>query len=223
VAEQSRRRLNWEIGMTSVVVVSDFVCPWCYVGKRNLDALRGEFEIVTYWHPYLLHPEVPAGGIDRAELVRAKFGSEARARELGRRVEDVAKAAGLFLDLSTVKRIPDTRDAHRVMRWATGQGVADRLAELLFAAHFADGRDIGDHDTLADLAAQSGLDNSLVRELLASDADREAVQVQADHARTSGVTGVPTMILNQQLAVVGAQPIEALRGAMVQAAGPEAD
>ena len=203
--------------MTTVDIISDFVCPWCYIGKRNLDAVRAEAEIETHWHPYLLHPDVPAGGIDRAELIRAKFGSEDRACELGRTVEEAAKAAGLFLDLGAVKRIPDTRDAHRVMRWASGQGAADRLAELLFAAHFVDGRDIGDPATLADLAGQAGLDPALVRELLAGDADREAVQAQADHARAIGVTGVPTMVLNRRLAVVGAQPVAALKKALVQA------
>lgn len=205
--------------MTTVDVISDFVCPWCYIGKRSLDALRAEVEIETRWHPYLLHPDLPAGGIDRRELIRAKFGSEDRARELGRAVEEAARAAGLFLDLGAVKRIPDTRDAHRVMRWAGGQGAADALAEHLFAAHFVDGRDIGDPEVLADLAALSGLDRALVLELLSGDADRAAVQAQADHARDMGINGVPMMVFNRRLAVVGAQPVEGLREALVQAAG----
>ena len=180
--------------MVRIDIVSDFVCPWCYVGKRNVDALRGRAEIETRWHPYLLHPDLPPGGIGRAELMRAKFGDETRARELGRAVEDAANAAGLFLRLDAIERIPDTRDAHRVMRWAAGQGVADTLAERLFAAHFVDGRDIGDHDVLAALAGDSGLDTALVRELLAGDADRNAVQAKADRARAGGIGGVPTVI-----------------------------
>ena len=204
--------------MTTIDIISDFVCPWCYIGKRHLDALRAEADIETRWHPYLLHPEMPAGGIDRAELVRAKFGSEERARELGRTVEAAACEAGLFIALGKAPRVPDTRDAHRLMRWATGQGVADALAESLFAAYFVDGRDIGDAEVLADLGANVGLDRAVVVKLLASDADREAVQAQADHARAIGVSGVPTMVFDRKLAVVGAQPVEALRTAVAQVA-----
>lgn len=203
--------------VTAVDIISDFVCPWCYIGKRHLDALRNEAAIETHWHPYLLHPDVPPGGIDRAALVRAKFGGEERAREIGRTVEEAARAAGLFLNLGAVKRIPDSLDAHRLMRWAAGQGVADDLAERLFAAHFVDGLDIGAPETLADLARASGLDRDLVLELLAGDADREVVRAQADHARAIGVSGVPTMVLNRRLALVGAQPVSALRQALAQA------
>jgi predicted DsbA family dithiol-disulfide isomerase len=188
--------------MTTIDVISDFVCPWCYIGKRHLAAR---------WHPYFLNPDVPPGGVDRAEMMVAKFGSVERARELGRAVEAAAREAGLFLDLSVVKRVPNTADAHRLMRWASGQGVADALAESLFAAHFADGRDVGDPTVLADLAAAVGLDRALVAELLAGDADRATVTAQAEHARASGVSGVPTMVFEGRVAVVGAQPAEKLR------------
>ena len=204
------------IDMATIDIISDFVCPWCYIGKRHLDALRAEADIETRWHPYFLNPDVPPGGVNRAEMMVAKFGSVERARELGRVVEEAARQAGLFLDLGVVERVPNTADAHRLMRWAAGQGVADALAESLFAAHFADGRDIGDAEVLADLAAAAGLDRALVAELLAGDADREAVQAQADQARASGVSGVPTMVFDRRLAVVGAQPVEALRQAIAR-------
>lgn len=202
--------------MATIDIISDFVCPWCYIGKRHLDALRTEADVETHWHPYFLNPDVPPGGVDRATMMVAKFGSVERARELGRVVEDAARHAGLFLDLGVVKRVPNTADAHRLMRWAAGQGVADALAENLFAAHFVDGRDIGDATVLADLAGDTGLDRALVAELLAGDADREAVQAQADHARAIGVSGVPTMVFEQRLAVVGAQPAERLREVLAQ-------
>lgn len=202
--------------MATIDIISDFVCPWCYIGKRHLDALRAEAEIETHWHPYFLNHDVPPGGVDRAAMMVAKFGTMERARELGRAVEGAARAAGLFLDLGVVKRVPNTADAHRLMRWAAGQGVADALAERLFAAHFVDGRDIGDAGVLADLAEEVGLDRALVAELLAGDADRDAVQAQADHARAIGVTGVPTMVFERRLAVVGAQPVDVLRQALAQ-------
>ena len=203
-------------GVTAVDVISDFVCPWCYIGKRHLDALRAEVSIETRWHPYFLNPDVPSGGMDRAEMILAKFGSVERARELGRAVEHAAREAGLHLDLGVAKRVPNTTDAHRLMRWAGGQGLADALAERLFAAHFVDGRDIGAPDTLAGLAAEVGLDRALVAELLAGDADREAVQAQADHVRAIGVTGVPTMVFGRQVAVVGAQPAAKLLRVLAQ-------
>jgi len=203
--------------MATVDVISDFVCPWCYIGKRQLDRLRAEAEVETRWHPYMLNPDVPPGGVDRAEMMRAKFGSEARARELGRTVEAAAREAGLFLELGKARRVPNTLDAHRLVRWASGQGIADTLAELLFAAYFVDGHDIGDPEVLTDLAHRAGLDRGLVGELLTSDADRDAVRAQADHARAIGVTGVPTMVFNRKLAVVGAQPVPALRQALAQA------
>jgi predicted DsbA family dithiol-disulfide isomerase len=203
--------------MATIDIISDFICPWCYIGKRHLDALRAEADIETHWHPYFLNPGAPPGGVDRAAIMVAKFGSMERARERGRVVEDAARGAGLFLDLGVVKRVPNTADAHRLMRWAAGQGVADALAERLFAAYFVDGRDIGAADVLADLAADAGLDRALVAGLLAGVADREVVQAQADHARAIGVTGVPTMVFQQRVAVVGAQPVEALRQALVQA------
>lgn len=202
--------------MATIDIISDFVCPWCYIGKRHLDALRAEADVETHWHPYFLNPDVPPGGVDRAAMMIAKFGSVERARELGRSVEGAAREAGLFLDLGVAKRVPNTADAHRLMRWAAGQGVADALAEKLFAAHFIDGRDIGAAEVLADLAADAGLDRSLVAELLAGDADREVVQEQAEHARAIGVGGVPTMVFDRAVAVVGAQPIEKLRRVISQ-------
>lgn len=202
----------------TIDVVSDFVCPWCWIGKRHLDAFASEAEIDRRWHPYLLHPDMPEGGVDRADFVRAKFGSDERARELGANVTAVAKAAGLDIDYSRVVRIPDTRDAHRLVRWAGGQGRADTVAEGLFRAYFSEGRDIGDAAVLADIGAAAGMDRAILEGLLAGDADRDIVDAQADRARSMGVSGVPTHIFANKVAVVGAQPIEALRQAAELAA-----
>ncbi len=179
-----------------VDIVSDFVCPWCYIGKRNLDALRGEMPVETRWHPYLLHPDMPAGGIERGAFMRAKFGDDSeRLRGMSATIEQAAREAGLFIEMGKIARIPDTRDAHRLMRWATGQGVADALAERLFAAHFADGRDIGDRAVLAELAGEVGLDPALVAELLEGDAERAFVDTASDQARAAGINGVPAIML----------------------------
>lgn len=202
----------------TIDVISDFVCPWCWIGKRHLDAFGGEADIERRWHPYFLHPDMPEGGVDRAEFVRLKFGSDARARELGAGVTAAAKDAGLDIDYSRVKRVPDTRDAHRLVRWAGGQGRADAVAEGLFQAYFNEGRDIGDTAVLADIGGAAGMDRAILEELLAGDADRDIVNAQADRARAMGVSGVPTHIFANKIAVVGAQPVEALRQAAKLAA-----
>ncbi|MBB4633124.1 DsbA family oxidoreductase [Sphingosinicella soli] len=199
----------------AIDVVSDFVCPWCWIGKRHLDTFAAEADVERRWHPYLLHPDIPASGVDRAEFVRAKFGSDERARELGAGVTAAAKGVGLDIDYSRISRIPDTRDAHRLVRWAGGQGRADVVAEGLFRAYFNEGRDIGEAAVLADIGVAAGMDRAILEELLAGDADREVIDAQADRARSMGVSGVPTHIFANKVAVVGAQPVEALR----QAAG----
>ncbi len=196
---------------------SDFVCPWCWIGKRNLDAFAVERPLTRSYWPYYLHPDLPPEGVDRAEMSIAKFGSLERARELGRAVEAAAADVGLDMRLGSIKRVPNTRDAHRLMRWGAGQGVADDLAERLFSAHFAHGRDIGDTATLIELGAAAGLDAALLSDLLAGDADRDLVDGQAAHARDMGISGVPTVVLDRKVSVVGAQPVAALRAAAARA------
>ncbi|MFD0847806.1 DsbA family oxidoreductase [Sphingosinicella xenopeptidilytica] len=202
----------------TIDVVSDFVCPWCWIGKRHLDTFANEADIERRWHPYLLHPDMPAGGVARADFMRTKFGSDERASELAAGVTAAAKGAGLDIDYSRVERVPDTRDAHRLVRWAGGQGRADAVAEGLFRAYFSEGRDIGDAAVLADIGAAAGMDRVILEALLAGDADRDIVNAQADRARSMGVSGVPTHIFANKVAVVGAQPIEALRQAAELAA-----
>lgn len=198
-------------------MISDFVCPWCYIGTHSLDAALGDAPAELRWHPYYLNPGITAG-VDRSDYVRAKFGSLERARELGAGVEAAAREAGLELDLSKVRGVPNTQDAHRLMRWAAGAGVADTVARALFAAHFDDGADIADAETLVSIAVAAGMDGALVRELLASDADCQTVGDQAERARDAGINGVPSFVLNGKLLVVGAQSAQALREALAQSA-----
>jgi predicted DsbA family dithiol-disulfide isomerase len=203
--------------LQTVDLVSDFVCPWCYIGRHNLAQALNGAPVALRWHPYFLNPNVQPG-TDRNAYMIAKFGSLERARELGRNVEAAAAAAGLPLDLTRVKTMPDTANAHRLMRWAAGAGagVADTVAAGLFAAHFDEGRDIGDVEVLADIAADAGMDRALVVDLLASDADRVVVEDQAERARDAGISGVPSFVLNGKLLVVGAQPAEVLASALAQ-------
>lgn len=204
-------------------VISDFVCPWCWIGKRNLDRFAEATPVKRRWHPYLLHPDLPVGGVDRAEFINAKFGSDVRVRELGASVAAAAKAVGLDIDYAKVERVPDSRNAHRLARWAGGQGRADAVAESLFRAYFSEGRDIGDAGVLADIAAAAGMDRALVAELLAGDADLDIVDAEATRARTLGISGVPTIIFANKVAVVGAQPVEYLEKAAAAARRSDVD
>jgi predicted DsbA family dithiol-disulfide isomerase len=199
-------------------VISDFVCPWCWIGKRNMDVLAGEFTIVRRWRPYLLHPAIPRGGLPRDELVRQKFGSEERARDLAAGVAEAGRSAGLDINYALIDTTPDTRDAHRLMRWAGGQARADAVAEGLFRAYFSEGCNIGDAAVLADIGAGAGLDRPLLEDLFAADADRDIIDAQAARARELGVSGVPTYVFADKFALVGAQPVEYLRKAAQKAA-----
>ena len=196
-------------------LISDFVCPWCYIGKHSLDAALGDTPVELRWHPYYLNPGI-AAGVARSDYIRAKFGSIERARELAAGVETAAREAGLELDLSKVHGVPNTQDAHRLMRWAAGAGFADAVARALFAAHFDEGADIADAETLVEIAVAVGMDGALVRDLLRGDADCEAVADQAERARDAGINGVPSFVLNGKLLVVGAQSASVLREALAQ-------
>ncbi|MFP4042975.1 MAG: DsbA family oxidoreductase [Rhodosalinus sp.] len=189
--------------MVKLDILSDPICPWCYIGKAQLDrALEAEpdhpFQIE--WHPFQLNPDMPPEGMDRRAYLEAKFGGQDGAVKVYSQIAEHAEAAGLSIDWSKIERTPNTLDAHRLIG-----------ASALFRAYFQDGRDIGDHEVLADIADARGMDASVVLRLLASDADREEVAARDKAAREMGVTGVPTFIVARQHAVPGAQPTELWR------------
>ena len=190
-------------------IVSDVICPWCFIGKRHLEralALLAE-EGLTFevgWRPYQLNPDMPAGGIPRDAYREAKFGTLARSKELDSQVTDAAKAAGLAFHLDRIKQTPNTIQAHRLIRLADAQGLQDALVERLFVAYFQQGADIGDADTLAILAADVGLaapagDDGLT-EVVAEDAA----------ARQAGLNGVPSFLMEGYFLFSGAMPAEAM-------------
>ncbi len=202
----------------TIDVISDFVCPWCWVGKRQLAQVADAPTYALRWHPYLLHPDMPREGVDRKTFMRSKFGSDERLRELAAGVLAAAEKVGLELDFDRMPRIPDTRAAHGLMRWAADSGHADALAERLFAAHFAEGRDIGDDATLAAIAGEAGLDRAAAAQWLAAGAARDEIEAHAAYVRDAGISGVPAMILDGKLMIVGAQGPEALSQAFQQLA-----
>ena len=197
--------------MIKLDILSDPICPWCYIGKANLDrALEkvGDHPFEIEWHPFQLNPDMPAKGMDRREYLETKFGGKEQAVQVYARIAEAAEAAGLAINFEGIKRTPNTMNAHRLIHWAGLEGRQTPVVAALFTAYFKDGRDIGDVDVLADIADAAGLDAAMVRRLLQSDGDIEDIRARDAWAREKGVTGVPTFIVAQQHAVPGAQPPE---------------
>jgi predicted DsbA family dithiol-disulfide isomerase len=197
--------------MVKLDILSDPICPWCYIGKANLDRALAElpdhpFEIE--WHPFMLNPDMPPQGMDRKEYLELKFGGREGAVKAYAPVVEAAEAAGLEIDFAAIPRTPSTLDAHRLIHWAGIEGRQPAVVAALFTAYFNEGRDIGETDVLADIADTAGLDAAMVRQLLQGEADREEIRERDRWARSRGVTGVPTFVVGQRHAVPGAQPPE---------------
>jgi predicted DsbA family dithiol-disulfide isomerase len=205
-------------------VVSDVVCPWCYIGKRRLEraiALKPDIPVAVRWHPYFLNPWVPREGMSRADYLTRKFGSVERYKGIAGRVAAAAAAEGLVYDLDKIARQPNTLDCHRLILWAGNTGDPGRMKQRLMELYFAEGADLSDPDVLVGAAVDCGLDGDLVRQLLASDADVARVAQEATSAQEAGIDGVPCFIFGGVLAVSGAQAPEYLADAMARAAAQQ--
>ena len=205
-----------------VDVVSDVMCPWCLIGKKRLEKALASTEIPVEvrWRPYQLDPTLPPEGRDRREYLERKFGGPERARAIYERIEQAGRGEGIDFAFDRIAISPNTLDAHRVIRWAAsaGDGVQGRLVDRLFELFFLEGAHIGDRDVLADAAAEAGMDRAIVRDLLESDRDVEAVKGEIAQAQAMGVTGVPCFVIDNLYAVMGAEPAEHLVQAFEQAA-----
>jgi len=204
----------------SIEVVSDVVCPWCYVGKRRLEAALAQSDdavVAVRWRPFQLDPTIPSEGLDRRAYMRAKFRDDARLAEVHARLRAVGAEVGIDFDFEAISRSPNTLDAHRLIRWAAASGVQDEVVEQLFSAYFEHGRDIGDRSVLAEIAGECGMDAEAVERRFAGDGDGEAVRAEIDEAQSLGVTGVPFFIFASRFAVSGAQSAEVLARAIKNA------
>jgi len=194
-------------------IISDTVCPWCFIGKRRLDAAvaqRPDLGIEINWRPYLLDPNVPKEGVERRAYFRAKFGDGERVKGMRDTLKAYGDELGIAFAFDKAEMRPNTIDSHRLIRWASGVGVQDAIVEALFKAYFEDGRDIGDSKVLTDIAASCGMDGELVEDLLASDADLDLVNREAGQAGQLGVQGVPAFVFEGKYMIVGAQDTETL-------------
>jgi predicted DsbA family dithiol-disulfide isomerase len=197
--------------MVKLDIMSDPICPWCYIGKANLDRAleqRPDHPFLITWHPFQLNPDMPRSGMDRRTYLETKFGGKDGAVKAYAPVVTHAEKAGLTLNLDTIRTTPNTINAHRLIHWAGIEQKQTEVVDALFKAYFVDGRDIGDTDTLADIADTAGLDASVILRLLATDEDVRDIVDRDAAARGMGVNSVPTFIVAGQHAVPGAQPTE---------------
>ena len=197
--------------MITLDIFSDPVCPWCYIGKANLDrALEsiGDHPFRVEWHPFQLNPDLPRTGADRRAYLEAKFGGKANAARAYAQVMQAGEQAGVEINIERIERQPNTLDAHRLIHWAGLEGRQNAVVTGLFRAYFRDGRDIGNADVLSDIGAAAGMDRAMVARLLATDADRDDLAARDADARAKGVRAVPTFLIARQYVVSGAQPPE---------------
>ncbi len=203
--------------MIEIDVVSDTICPWCYVGKRRLErALEGfdADEVRVRWHPFQLNPDLPREGMARAEYVAAKFGGAEAARAVYDRIREAGAEEGIAFAFERMPRTPNTFASHRVVRFAAREGRQDETVEALFRAVFMNGRDIGDFETLVDVGAECGIDPVALAEYLAGAEEADALRAEEERSRRMGVTGVPFFIIGGRYAVTGAQDPAVLRGVL---------
>ena len=208
--------------MARLDVYSDVICPWCYIGKRHMQVALGqlaadghEFEIS--WRPFQLNPDMPPGGVPRDEYRQSKFGSLERSRELDAQVGSAAAAAGLQIRFDLMQRTPNTLDAHRLIQFAAERRRQDEIVDSLFAAYFVEGRDIGNRETLVDIAAGAGLDPVETAAFLETDSLAAEIQAEDAGVRQAGLSGVPTFVLDRHVLFSGAVPPDAFAEALLKA------
>ena len=204
-----------------LTIVSDIICPWCFVGKKNLeraiDLLPNRRDYSIIWRPYELNPGMPKEGMDRREYRSRKFGSWERSLALDAQVAQAGQQAGINFRHDLVKRTPNTFNAHRLIWFAQRQGEQDAVVEGLFKAYFTDGRDVGDLEVLADLAAAAGLDRAKTAAFLASGGATEQVRLEESMAVSKGITGVPTFILDGEVLFSGARKPDVIAARLTEA------
>lgn len=213
-------------GPLRIDVVSDVVCPWCYIGKRRLERALdslSDIAVDVHFRPFFLNPWVPRAGMERNAYLEAKFGSVERYHGMASRVAEAAASEGLQYNSKTISRQPNTTDCHRLIRWAEAEGKAPHMKQALMDLYFRDGADLTRHDVLADAAASVGLDRDAMLKKLASDDDVEAVTAEAQQASEAGIQGVPTFILDGKYALSGAYPPDQLAEAIRKVAAGEVD
>lgn len=200
-----------------VDVVSDVVCPWCFIGKKRLEqaiALNPDIPVEVHYHPYFLNDWIPAAGISREQYLTTKFGSPERYKEIAQRVSAAAAQDGLVYAIDKLSRQPNTTDCHRLIHWAEKIGKAPEMKQRLMELYFSEGADLSDKAVLVRGAEEIGLDADEIAKKLATDDDLALLSQRVEQAKSAGIQGVPFFIFGNAYAVSGAQPPEQLAGAI---------
>ncbi len=195
-----------------IEVVSDIICPWCFLGKRRLNkalSLIPEILAEVIWRPFFLDPSIPAEGLSREKYMKDKFGNR-DLKAMHKPLEEAGAKDGVPYHFDKITRTPNTLDAHRLIRWAKQAGKQQAVVEALFVAYWRDGKDVGDHKVLAELATFVGMDGKEISILLSQETDKREVMEEVEKAYQLGVQGVPTFIIDNKYGVSGAQEAEAL-------------
>jgi predicted DsbA family dithiol-disulfide isomerase len=205
-------------------VVSDVVCPWCYIGKRRLEeavALTPNVTVNINWRAYFLNPWIPREGVDRQTYLETKFGSVDRYAVIAERISSAAALEGLVYNPDKISRQPNTLDCHRLILWSRSATDPGRMKQRLMELYFGEGADLTDAKVLIQAAVDCGMDGDLVRRLLASDADVDRIENDANSAKEAGIDGVPCFIFNSSVIVTGAQSPEYLASAIERTAAQQ--
>lgn len=209
--------------MTTLDIFADPTCPWCMIGKAELDqALEtrpGHPFFAITWHPFRLNPNLPPSGVDHLDYMTAKFRDEAGIIAANEPVLRAAERLGLWINMAAIKRVPQMLDGFRLLHWAGIEGAQSLIMSGLMRAYWREGKDLGDPQVLADIGAAAGMDQQMILQLLASDADRDEVLAREAHARERGIRAVPTFIIAGTQVVPGAQPAELWREVIDELAG----
>lgn len=211
----------------TIDIVSDVVCPWCYLGKARLEqALEmtaGQADVSITWRPYRLNPDVPPEGVDQKAFLAERLGGQENVDRAHAQIKELGKEAGIEYNFDAIKIGPNTLDAHRVIHWALqhSREMQNKVTGLMFKANFEEGRNLGDHTVLVEIAKEAGMEGDVIARLLEGDADKDTVLGEIDAAQQMGVNGVPFFILDSKYAISGAQMPETLAGAILQLANDD--
>jgi predicted DsbA family dithiol-disulfide isomerase len=206
-------------------VYSDAICPWCFIGKRRLDrALTPELApaVNLDWRAYQLYPQIPVAGMDRDDFMQMRFGGKDKVRDGYSRIEQEGAGEGIAFNFRGIRRMPNTRNAHRLSILAAHHGVQTALVEQLFQMHFIDGQDVGDLDTLAEAAQRAGIDRDVAGDYLRGDEGLPQMLEELQFALDAGISGVPCFVINREFGIPGAQPVEVLSRYLTKARDLEA-
>lgn len=204
----------------TVDVISDVMCPWCYIGKRRLEkAIRQvpDLNIEVRWHPFQLDPSLPREGKDRETYLNEKFGGPAKAAAIYQKVSAAGAEEGIAFAFDRIRVSPNTLDSHRLILWSRADGLQDDVVERLFRAYFIEGRDLSKASTLVDISEEAGMESDLVAQLLETDSDLAKLHSQIEQAGGMGVTGVPFFIIDGRFAIAGAESPETISAALLHA------